>query len=395
MVILKHRTKQIIWKLEGRVSDHLDMLRGVAAIAVMISHERNLFFADYPSVTNPNLFIKAIYFITGFGHEAIIVFLVLSGLFISSRIIKAMQNDRWSWKYYLVSRLSRLLVVLIPALMIGAFWDQLGMWMFGMEGIYGANPSVNGQIVTFPVNERSSLLIGIGNALFLQEIIVPVFGSNGPLWTLSYWFWYYILFPLGLTIFLPNLSKTRKAGAVLAFVVILLFVGQTIALYFLIWLMGAALTILPPWKLFLTSSRKLHFAIIFGFSLLLGCLFAIKAKIVRTGFESDLILSFCFAYLVYIILHVKSGQSIRNRDIYKRVANLFAGFSYSLYLVHVPFLVFLQSTVISNSRWQPDASHLALAGILFILVLLYAFSVSRITENKADDIRRLVLSRIG
>jgi peptidoglycan/LPS O-acetylase OafA/YrhL len=162
-----------------------------------------------------------------------------------------------------------------------------------------------------------------------------------------------------------------------------------------IWLVGATVTFIPPWKNLLISSGMQRFAIIFGFSLLISCLFGIKAKIVGIGFKSDLILALVLGLVVYIILHGERIQLSRDRNIYKTVSRLLAGFSYTLYLVHVPFLVFLQSATMTVSRWQPDASHLALAAILFILVLVYAFLISRLTENKSDVVRRFVLTRIG
>jgi peptidoglycan/LPS O-acetylase OafA/YrhL len=35
---------------------------------------------------------------------------------------------------------------------------------------------------------RSTVPVFLGNFLFLQSIVSPVFGSNGPLWSLSYEF---------------------------------------------------------------------------------------------------------------------------------------------------------------------------------------------------------------
>ena len=35
----------------------------------------------------------------------------------------------------------------------------------------------------------------LGNAAFLQRILVPELGTNGPLWSLANEFWYYLLFP--------------------------------------------------------------------------------------------------------------------------------------------------------------------------------------------------------
>jgi hypothetical protein len=41
------------------------------------------------------------------------------------------------------------------------------------------------------------------NAFFLQTIAGPTFGSNGPLWSLAYEWWYYVLFPLVLAALWP------------------------------------------------------------------------------------------------------------------------------------------------------------------------------------------------
>jgi peptidoglycan/LPS O-acetylase OafA/YrhL len=36
----------------------------------------------------------------------------------------------------------------------------------------------------------------VGNLAFLQTIAVPIFGTNGPMWSLANEFWYYLIFPL-------------------------------------------------------------------------------------------------------------------------------------------------------------------------------------------------------
>jgi peptidoglycan/LPS O-acetylase OafA/YrhL len=101
---------------------HLDMARGLAAWAVVFGHLRNIFFQDYQAIASKssNLIIKTAYFLSGFGHEAVIVFFVLSGFFITRSIMMAEQRGRWSWKWYLSQRLTRLWIVLIPALIMTA-----------------------------------------------------------------------------------------------------------------------------------------------------------------------------------------------------------------------------------------------------------------------------------
>lgn len=49
---------------------------------------RSLFFVDFEDAQHGSLPVKAIYFLTGFGHQSVVVFFVLSGFLISSTVIK-------------------------------------------------------------------------------------------------------------------------------------------------------------------------------------------------------------------------------------------------------------------------------------------------------------------
>ena len=55
-------------------SDFLNLARWVAAALVVVEHARNLIFIDYGSLESPTVIHKGFYFLTGFGHEAVIVF---------------------------------------------------------------------------------------------------------------------------------------------------------------------------------------------------------------------------------------------------------------------------------------------------------------------------------
>ena len=61
----------------------LDVLRGPAALLVLIGHWRNLFFKDFPELVNPGLPTKGFYLLTGAGYEAVMLFFVLSGCVIA------------------------------------------------------------------------------------------------------------------------------------------------------------------------------------------------------------------------------------------------------------------------------------------------------------------------
>src|SRR5580704_14044623 len=73
--------------LSVSASAHLDLIRGFAAWAVMWGHLRALFFVDFQQIQYHNPLLRLLYFFTGFGHEAVMVFFVLSGFFISTAIL--------------------------------------------------------------------------------------------------------------------------------------------------------------------------------------------------------------------------------------------------------------------------------------------------------------------
>jgi peptidoglycan/LPS O-acetylase OafA/YrhL len=118
------------------VSDHLGLIRGLAAITVLIYHIRYRFFFDYNDVTDPNWFSFSFYTLSSFGHDAVIVFFVLSGYFISASVFRDQTAGRWSWKRYLVNRFTRLYLVLLPALLLTALWDSLGLDFYSDNPIY-------------------------------------------------------------------------------------------------------------------------------------------------------------------------------------------------------------------------------------------------------------------
>src|SRR3954463_10277531 len=76
---------------------HLDAVRGAAALAVVAYHIRYKFFLDYSEVRSSDLLTHVFYAATAFGHDAVMVFFVLSGYLITGTVLKDVRGDRWSW----------------------------------------------------------------------------------------------------------------------------------------------------------------------------------------------------------------------------------------------------------------------------------------------------------
>ncbi|MBX6359770.1 MAG: acyltransferase [Acidobacterium ailaaui] len=170
----------------------LDLLRALAALLVCLEHWRNLFYVDYGQIASHRILFALPYVVCGAGHQAVVIFFVLSGYLISGSIFRMMRHGEWSWRLYLTHRLVRLWIVLVPALLLGAALDFAGLHFHLAPALYA------GQTGTHMMNrvpETFRACSFFGNLFFLQGILTTTFGSNTPLWSLANEFWYYILFP--------------------------------------------------------------------------------------------------------------------------------------------------------------------------------------------------------
>lgn len=368
--------------LTPAASAHLDLIRGLAAWAVMWDHLRGLFFIDFQQLSQPAALLKVIYFFTGFGNEAVLVFFVLSGFLISSAILGRRASGTWSWRDYAIDRASRLYVVLVPGLFFGLLWDKLGSSVFTSTGLY-SHPLPNfGSAI---VQTRLGIGTFIGNLSFLQTILVPTFGSNGPLWSLANEFWYYVLFPVMLAAGIAWLRRSIRLAIPLTILAICVaaFVGRPILAGFLIWLAGTVLVVAYS-RFPLRSKGLLITYVVASLVVLLACFIA-----ARTGksfmLGSDLAVGIGFALFLFGVLHMNFGIDRAN---YSRIARLLAGFSYSLYVLHFPLLLFIRAWMAPPPRWQPDSAHLARGLVIGSATLGFAWFVSLFTENKTRVVRQ-------
>lgn len=114
--------------LTPTASGYLDIVRSLASMAVMFNHWRAFYFVDYQAVAPPmkTVLVKTLYFLTGFGHQAVMLFFVLSGFFISSSVLRNFERGTWHWRDYAIDRGVRLYLVLVPGLLLGGAVGRFG-----------------------------------------------------------------------------------------------------------------------------------------------------------------------------------------------------------------------------------------------------------------------------
>ena len=368
---MKHNSK-LIW---------FDFFRGLAAFLVLISHVRNLLFEDY--VPNGNPLAQFFYFITGFGHEAVILFFVLSGFFIIGSIHESVQRQQWSIRNYIINRLTRLWIVLLPSLLLTLCWDHLGLMLYSDAYTY-AGTLIN-------ISPESPVLhLGItnfaGNLFFLQTILVTTFGSNGALWSLSNEFWYYVLFPILYFFFTKKQTNLKRMLLFFLFTSILLFVGKTISIYFMVWLLGGISYLLVSHKhLVLRSSRyPLYFFIL---------LFMIDLVLIRSKKLDFVCNDFSLGIIFCMLLWFISTYSIK-RLAFQKMILFFSNISYSLYLTHLSFSFFVVTVFFKKRMMLTPFNFLVFIGLL-TLVLLYSYLIFFVFEKNTDSVKKYLRKRFS
>jgi peptidoglycan/LPS O-acetylase OafA/YrhL len=377
-------------ELSPSVSAHLDFVRSVAAWAVMWGHLRAFFFVDFHDLSHPSTFLKGLYFVTGFGHEAVMVFFVLSGFLISFSILKSQLAGKWSWAEYATARATRLNVVLIPGLLFGTLWDVAGKHFFGASGLY-SNPL--GSFGNLVVQNELTFRNFLGNLFFLQTIVCHTYGSNGPLWSIANEFWYYVLFPLGLA---ATLAWKRKrfgtaAAVTLLALIIIWMLGTAKMIGFGIWLAG--FVVLLVWSRMQPLLGGWRFACL----LASGAPLATSLYLARTMRvdppASEVAIGVAFAAFLFGVLQL--DFQLHRSALYLRGTRLFAGFSYSLYVLHFPLLLFLRAWLSPRERWQPDAAHLIYGLAIGFTALLFSWLVALGTEYQTGAARNALSEFLG
>jgi peptidoglycan/LPS O-acetylase OafA/YrhL len=353
----------------------LDSLRGLAALYVVIGHARWLLWEGYTSgyLQHPEdygLIEKfLVYFLSifKFGHEAVIFFFVLSGFVIHLNYIDKLgqfSNFKNVVSNFYFKRFKRIYPVLIFALGLTFVCDQLILEIYPdlVEG--STNYETINEFISFN-HSNGALASGILN---LGGLGLPIFGSNGPLWSLSYEWWFYVIYPFvyfriknksfGFYLVIFSLAIIAKLNMVDSIFFNKIFVGLAS------WALGCLLA-----EVYLQRIKMKLSQFIWGLSLLL------LLNIYKPLFGHDFIVALAFTILLSVGL-------IYNTSVNRILKFKYLGdISYTLYIVHFPLLLLMSAFVLKlDNGFLPSHYFYSFIGIVLSLVL--AFLISPFLEKK-------------
>ncbi|KQP18118.1 hypothetical protein ASF43_09755 [Pseudorhodoferax sp. Leaf267] len=351
------------------MSVYLDLLRFLAALAVFVLH------ASFHRFTGG---LPVLWRFSIFGNDAVMLFFVLSG-FVIAYVSTRSEHD---FRDYAAARLSRLWSICIPALLLTALVDGIGMRLAP-------------HLYEFALYEYSQPVARmLASALFLNELwfysIQPF--SNTPYWSVGYEFWYYLLFGVA-----TYLTGRRRA---LAVALVALVMGPKIALLLPVWLAGVW-AYRTPLAQRLTAGAALvlcvaTLAAYLAYRLLdaEAWLDALTAHWFGPGLNEALGWSehLLGKYLVgaLVALHfVGARRVLRERQAVpawlESPVRYLAGFTFALYLFHNPLLQFFAA--MAHRLQAQDAQRL----IIVLGPLLVVLLAGHWAERQKQPLKRLLL----
>lgn len=375
--------------MNQRLSDFLNAGRWIASLLVVLSHTRHLLFVDLKDVVNPSLAWKGFYFLTGFGDEAVVAFFVISGFLVGGLSSEKIMSGQRHLSGYFVDRFSRIYVVLFPALLVGGALDLIGANFLNTSELYSNAPKYGSSALGWIVDTRLNLEHFLGSLFMLQNVFTLPFGSNGPLWSLSFEWWYYMAFAAvcGTT---QSTTTSRKLISALSLSSMLFLLPGKIVLFGTLWLVGAGayhwirkgLPVPPFWLGIALLAATLTYA-------------RLGHNINNLTDQESLSSAFSRSLLVAIGFGLATLSASKGTHLpFSQLSKWLANFSYSTYLFHFPALVFLIAAgmemglpMLNN---KPSAGALLLFTCLLFLTYTWCYAASRLTEAHTERVRNML-----
>lgn len=339
---------------------HLEALRGILAVYVLIGHARWLLWEGHTAwMTTPHeaweavpAYLSAVF---RYGREAVMVFFVLSGFFIHYQAAALAPSRDFSAKRFYQRRWHRLAPPFFFALAVTVICDVIGRtWWPTLYEARTGDALLDG---TF-ARTGFSMEAVVPALLLLPSSLGRDFGSNGPLWSIAYEVVYYAIYPAWLLL----RRRNREAAFLLVPIACLALVfvpvsgfPLAVAAHYPIWLAGA---FLAEWvRRHRIEPRLVTVA---------GVLFT-SGAILRIA--TTLPIAGLVAALLYGTGAVVLFGACRDRNTLSRIGEFLGLRSYTIYVVHFPMLALISAWAIQIDGQRPMHGWLAAGGAIATIAL--------------------------
>jgi peptidoglycan/LPS O-acetylase OafA/YrhL len=381
--------------LSQESSVFLNLVRLVACELVVIGH----FITSYqPGV------LTSFFFGGMLGGIGVFLFFCISGFLISYSLLQKLDNTAYRFRNFFVDRFSRIYSGLLPAMLfttilVAGIYVTNKIYFDYLCSIESAPSILNfgmtlGMVERFPIGFFSSVFSVIRLPFPLPS--VAPFGFMATLWTLVVEWWIYMFFGW---IIIGSRGLSGKRQRSISYKVLFLVVAALLSLilvglfgefssFIIVWFVGALM------MLAFSSSTVRSKLSGYVAARVLAVLFCIS--LASVGYEAyvtfafthesfglvfGLLISAC-VFLGILLLNGKSIQWISHLILRKRVvaySSVLAGFSYTLFLIHYPIILFLNGLNASTNRIL-----MFVPVVLLINVVAYCFA--NFTEKKHKEL---------
>ncbi|MCA6117816.1 acyltransferase [Bradyrhizobium sp. WSM 1738] len=368
-------------RVDAATSNLMDALRGVSAMIVACVHGFQVFVLPYYGVGSPSHTLTSL-----LATHAVTMFFIVSGFMIYISSLRHRNADgSFQTARFAVARILRIYPPLIAAIVI----TILVYLLIQLLDLHGRESfRLGGEL--FVARERAILeWSALPSTFFLLYGAVPgappPINMNGPLWTLSYEWWFYIL--IFLSARLGNGWSVSTLLPLAAIGVMLLYGRNALFLwFFLIWLGGFWLGhIYVKGQLFTDkfwprATALAVSALIMMFVMGQGHLVSDLLNPLDTPSAQRMmvIVGVLLALVVAILIRWATSSGVA---VPKAISGL-ARFSYTLYVIHYPLLLLsfsLLYPLLHNRGWM--ISLIAAAAVLAPISYI-ASKLALLVENR-------------
>lgn len=348
-----------------RESILLDLLRCVLLLQVVLGHLGSLVLQPGEEmIGNLGTYWYGLAFkaTTRFGRESAFLFVYMSGYFVGGPLANgAACGQGASWRTVVLRRVLRIWPILGLALIVTAAVDTVGITILGLKKAYAAYQPYNILGYRTPLNF-------IGNLLCLQPTFSPVYGSNGPLWTLGYIVQFSFL---GVLVFSGNASvRWVRVSAVGLAMLLIARIDPLWPILLGVWFVGSAARIVDMPRL-----PPSVYLVLLGVLVILGNHLPSEASAVVSAAAG--LASTGWARACQVRLPHWLERSVRAG------ANL----SYSVYAAHFP-LAYLTAAALFSLRTEGVVAFGEYLLTSLVLVLIVSLGIQRLGSYRPRSARR-------